>query len=1077
MSQLIDLGKLRFYFAGEFNPATTYEMNDVVKYGGNVYIFISSVASSNKLPTDINYWSLMVKGLNFEGAFSPSTSYQVGDGVSHGGKVYIAIANSTGQTPPNATYWSQFVDGIQYEGNYNNLTTYQKNDVVKYGAKVYIAKVDTSGNLPTDSTYWDQFVDGISPEGVYNSSTEYVPGDVVAYGPKVYVAKANTTNNVPTNTTYWDPFISGIDYRNDWQTATQYYVNDVVNRGGATYICLVNHASTAFTTDFTSNKWARFNGGIRVRGTFTPSTQYLIGDLVFDGIDTYLANEEFISGADIDADSTKWDLFAKGADFLPNQPGNEGKLLSTDGVNPLWTYEANKIQIGQGEGTNTASDFETNAALTDVTASFVDSSESFTQIAYQNQGTGIESSADIIIYANNGDNETGFIDMGMTNSTFDSSTYGVTGPGDGYIFVQGVDPIIKTVTDAVLNSNIVTLTTSTAHDFVEAQQVTITGINSIYNGTYSILDTPTPTTFTYSKVNSNVAASSGLNGTAVQSKGRGDLVIATGDKGSRNAIVLAAGGFASGNEQVTIIPDQNVHIEIPTPSTSSSTGALTIVGGVGIQGDLNMDGDLSVDNGGIVAKDTIFVGQDAVSQSQLVGQNIKSVATRGKTSNIVTITTTTNHGYSPFQSVTVALSPPDEEFDGTYEIIDVPTPTSFTYSKPGSNLNISSATGAVSAVTGWTNPMGIFTSNADDYAQLVVQNINNSENSSSDFIAYPDNGTDFSGYIDMGITSSTFNDPEFTITGPNDGYIFMTAPVGTTGNGNLVLATGDTGSENKIVFAAGGLSSNNTQMVITPDENVHIEIATPSVNPSTGALTIVGGVGIQGDVNIAGTISFGGSGTTVTTANLAVSDPLIFVGQDNPQNNYELGIVAEYALPTTLDPVATVIAVELLDNLATLTLTYPVGGEKFRVNDAITVTGIDATFNGSYTVAATTPSTISYVKTASNVGYTTGLNGSVNATNVYRPKWAGFVKDNSDGVWKLVSNIASKPTSGSVNFSGVVYDAIKLGQLESNTVNALTSVTAPNVIVNNQPTLGSHAVRKDYIDEKITPHPFMMAAL
>jgi hypothetical protein len=52
-------------------------------------------------------------------------------------------------------------------------------------------------------------------------------------------------------------------------------------------------------------------------------------------------------------------------------------------------------------------------------------------------------------------------------------------------------------------------------------------------------------------------------------------------------------------------------------------------------------------------------------------------------------------------------------------------------------------------------------------------------------------------------------------------------------------------------------------MVITPDENIHIEIPTESTSPSTGALTIVGGVGIQGDINIAGNVTFGGSGTTL----------------------------------------------------------------------------------------------------------------------------------------------------------------------------------------------------------------------
>ena len=75
----------------------------------------------------------------------------------------------------------------------------------------------------------------------------------------------------------------------------------------------------------------------------------------------------------------------------------------------------------------------------------------------------------------------------------------------------------------------------------------------------------------------------------------------------------------------------------------------------------------------------------------------------------------------------------------------------------------------------------------------------------------------------MGVTSANFSDPAFTITGAHDGYIFYEAKANTTGSGNLVFATGANGTHNHIVFAAGGLSSDNTQMTIFPDVNVHIE--------------------------------------------------------------------------------------------------------------------------------------------------------------------------------------------------------------------------------------------------------------
>ncbi len=195
---------------------------------------------------------------------------------------------------------------------------------------------------------------------------------------------------------------------------------------------------------------------------------------------------------------------------------------------------------------------------------------------------------------------------------------------------------------------------------------------------------------------------------------------------------------------------------------------------------------------------------------------------------------------------------------------------------------------------GLTNPVIIAQVDANDYAQIAFKNTNSGTDASTDIIAYSNNGTDSDGYIDMGITSQNFTDPDFTITGKGDGYIFMVGAAGGTDQGNLVFATGDTGTQNKIIFAAGGLSSDNTQMVITPDENIHIEIATPSTSPTTGALTVVGGVGITGDVNINGAISFGGTGTTVETENLTVSDPLVFVGNTNTGDALDLGLVGKY---------------------------------------------------------------------------------------------------------------------------------------------------------------------------------------
>jgi hypothetical protein len=337
-----------------------------------------------------------------------------------------------------------------------------------------------------------------------------------------------------------------------------------------------------------------------------------------------------------------------------------------------------------------------------------------------------------------------------------------------------------------------------------------------------------------------------------------------------------------------------------------------------------------------------------------------------------------------------------------------------------------------------TNPVVVFDITDDDYSQVVIHNASNGANASSDYIAYTDDGDDTSGWIDMGITSSNFSDPGFTITGAHDGYIFMEAPINASGQGNLVFATGENGTQNKIIFAAGGLQSDNTQMEITPDVNVHIEIPTPSTSPTTGALTVVGGVGIQGDVYIEGTIVFGGGGTTVETSNLNVTDPFVFVGSGNQADTVDLAFIGEYA--TSISTITKSIDNKVLtNNVATLSTTT---AHTFLEGDVVVVTDVDATFNGTYSITAVTTNTFSYSKTASNVS-STAVSPNGTAEVSARRKFSGVARDASDGVIKFFKDATTKPTS-TVNFSeaGLTYANIKVLGIDATGTVTLPSTTS-----------------------------------
>ena len=357
-----------------------------------------------------------------------------------------------------------------------------------------------------------------------------------------------------------------------------------------------------------------------------------------------------------------------------------------------------------------------------------------------------------------------------------------------------------------------------------------------------------------------------------------------------------------------------------------------------------------------------------------------------------------------------------ETTTGVFETVDV---NSILYVGPNADTFNSAA--------GLTNPVIVAQISNNDYAQIAFKNTSSGTNASTDFIAYSNNGTDSDGYIDMGITSQNFNDPDFTITGAGDGYIFMVGATGGSDKGNLVLATSDTGSQNKIIFAAGGLASDDSQMVITPNQNVHIEIATPSTSPSTGALTVVGGVGIQGDINIAGNVTFGGSGTTLETSTLAVADPLIFVGNDNTTDAVDLGLIAEYgtALASTLTNTVTNKA--LTSNVATLTTTT---AHSLAIGDIVVVGSVDATFNGTHVVASVpTSTTFTFAKTNANVT-SAAVSPAGTTSAATKRRFAGVVRDASDGVIKAFKDATIKPSS-TVNFSesGLAFADIRVAAI------------------------------------------------
>lgn len=120
---------------------------------------------------------------------------------------------------------------------------------------------------------------------------------------------------------------------------------------------------------------------------------------------------------------------------------------------------------------------------------------------------------------NTSTSETGKATITNTGNAYAPVVYSIAGPvvGPATILNETTDEsidiiealrgvITSTVTNKALTDNVATLTTSAAHGLLAGDEIVVTGVDSTFNGTYIILTTPTTSTLTYAKTDTNVTS-------------------------------------------------------------------------------------------------------------------------------------------------------------------------------------------------------------------------------------------------------------------------------------------------------------------------------------------------------------------------------------------------------------------------------------------------------------------------------------------------------------------------------------------------------------------------------------------
>ena len=270
-----------------------YRKNDVVRYGGQLYVcntgHTSAATDADGLEADQAKWDYLHKGIEYLGNWASSTRYKINDVVKYGGGIWICIAYHTSQAlfTDDEAKWAQFVEGLEFEDSWSPKVRYQPGDFVTYGGYSYVAitnnvEVKPYGN-PND---WDLFTTGfrfLGDWGDDSSTQEYVVGDVVRVGGYTYLCTVDHTDERPPNINFWERLNQGINWEDDWTDGTYYDLGDAVSHGVNAYICVTPHTSDEIADqnrpdqDVTGTYWNILSGGPET-GNLTTE-----GDLVYYG--------------------------------------------------------------------------------------------------------------------------------------------------------------------------------------------------------------------------------------------------------------------------------------------------------------------------------------------------------------------------------------------------------------------------------------------------------------------------------------------------------------------------------------------------------------------------------------------------------------------------------------------------------------------------------------------------------------------------------------------------------------------------------------------------------------------------
>jgi hypothetical protein len=330
------LERFKYNWRGEWQSSTSYKRDDVVRVNGKSYVCVVTHASSPAFRTDLDAilpgsvppqpepkWVVMTNGFSFIGDWTTNTDYNLGDIVKYNGSLWVCTINHNSSSfVTDIANWTAFSKTTSFIGAWASNTDYASGAVVSYNGNAHkcITAHTSDATLEDNDSDWELYREGVHWKDEYSSGTEYRKNDLVKYGGTVFRCTETHTSSVALDDTKFIVEVFGSEFEGSWNNTTYYNVGDIVRHEGFMYYAVVNNYQSSPYADSGNTDWILLAKNINFVGSWDIANIYKTGDVVLRGGNLYLALRD-ISGNQADGSTLDylekgvWELLVPGKTF------------------------------------------------------------------------------------------------------------------------------------------------------------------------------------------------------------------------------------------------------------------------------------------------------------------------------------------------------------------------------------------------------------------------------------------------------------------------------------------------------------------------------------------------------------------------------------------------------------------------------------------------------------------------------------------------------------------------------------------------------------------------------------------